>query len=140
MGHISDRHATERKDIPGQQRGGLNEEFMGGMNYGMRGPHLEQGGPRASEMKERLVKRLPELSGVELDQLPIMPLGASLEEGATYLDPGDPSWCEFTAFGGMVAEQDHRNRRRKPPLSSGGGTRHCRVAGRTFSGRRCLPI
>jgi hypothetical protein len=42
-----------------------------------------------------------------LKQIPVLPDGARLEQGATYIDLRDPHRREFTATGDMVAERDH---------------------------------
>jgi hypothetical protein len=50
------------------------------------------------------------LAGITDDGLKainVLPEGAKLEQGATYLDLRDPERHEFTATGDMVAEHDH---------------------------------
>jgi len=42
-----------------------------------------------------------------LAQIPVLPDGARLAEGATYLDLRDPSRCPFTATAGMEAGPNH---------------------------------
>ncbi len=50
------------------------------------------------------------LAGITDDGLKainVLPEGAKLDQGATYLDLHDPQRHEFTATGDMVAEHDH---------------------------------
>jgi len=42
-----------------------------------------------------------------LEQIPVLPEGARLAEGLTYLDLRDPSRCPFTATGDMEAGPNH---------------------------------
>jgi hypothetical protein len=99
------RAAGEHKPMEGFEDD-LHGDFMGGANYGMRGPHEENAGLTASDIKEA-VNLLRDISGAELDQIVVLPLGASLEEGATYLDLAHRERGEFVAFGGMLAEAEH---------------------------------
>ena len=43
----------------------------------------------------------------ELKNIPIVPLGSRLEQGAKYLDLSHLEQDEFTATGGMVADEGH---------------------------------
>jgi hypothetical protein len=50
----------------------------------MRGGHEENAGLVASDIKE-VVNLLRDISGAEPDQIPVLPIGATLEEGASYI-------------------------------------------------------
>lgn len=43
----------------------------------------------------------------ELKQIPVLPQGSRLEQGATYIDLKDSERKEFTAMGGMEASADN---------------------------------
>lgn len=84
----------------------LNPDFLAGENYGEQGPHPEKTARTAYDIKG--AHRL--LAGIEdddLKQIPILPLGSRLEQGATYLDLHAPTPQEFTARGDMVTEDGH---------------------------------
>ena len=52
-------------------------------------------------------RRLRELSDDQLRQIPILPQGSPLEQGATYIDLRDLDRGEFTATGPVKAGRDH---------------------------------
>lgn len=97
---------TQWKDVPEQWREDLNPDFEAGQNYGMRGEQNEMPLTPASDIKE-VVDLLSGFTEGELNQVPVLPIGGRLEQGATYLDLADPERREFTAMGGMVAGPDH---------------------------------
>lgn len=84
----------------------LNPDFLAGMNYGLEGPHAEQLMLTAYEIKT-LHGRLPAFSNEELKQIPILPEGSRLEQGATYLDLNDPQRRAFTATADMEGGPHH---------------------------------
>ncbi len=49
------------------------------------------------------VRELPGFTDDDLKRIPVLPEGARLEQGSTYLDLADPNAQPFTAMGGMVA-------------------------------------
>ena len=92
---------------PGEQhpepwRQDLNPNAMAGQNVGLAGPHAEQDARTAYELKDAH-RWLEGLSDDELKQIPILPEGSRLEQGATYIDLRDPERREFTATGDMEA-------------------------------------
>ena len=92
---------------PGEQhpeawREDLNPDVMAGQNIGLAGPHPETDARTAYDVKAAH-RRLHDLTDAELKQIPILPRGSRLEQGATYLDLRDPEPREFTATGDMEA-------------------------------------
>jgi hypothetical protein len=52
--------------------------------------------------------RYRDWSDSDLEQVPIVPAGSRLEQGATYIDLNEPGPREFTATGGMQAAASQR--------------------------------
>ncbi len=96
---------------PGQQhpdgwRDELNPNLMAGQNLGLENPHPEQDSRTAYDLKD--AHRLLEgITDDGLKQIPVLPEGARLEQGATYIDLRDPQRREFKATGDMAADRDH---------------------------------
>lgn len=63
-------------------------------------------GLTAYDVKE-LYGKLGDLTDDELKNIPIVPLGSRLEQGAKYLDLAHLEQDEFTAMAGMVADEGH---------------------------------
>lgn len=82
----------------------LNPDPMAGQNIDAAGVHREQQGRTAKDVKPLHRSRLNDWSDADLDQIPIVPAGARLEQGATYLDMANLQGEEFTASANMVAE------------------------------------
>ncbi len=80
----------------------LRPEFLAGVNSGLKGPHEEKAVLTAAEIKE-LHQRLRDFSKEDLKQIVILPEGARLEQGATYIDLNDPARRPFTATADMRA-------------------------------------
>lgn len=102
---------AEKIPRPGEQhppewREDLNPDANAGLNYNLEEPQPEVDGPVASELPGAR-DRIQDLSKDELEQLPVLPEGSRLEQGATYVDLRDPDRREFTATAGMVAGPDH---------------------------------
>ena len=92
---------------PGEQhperwRRDLSPNAMAGQNLGAAGPHREKDGPTAYDIKD-LHEHLPDLTDDQLKQIVLVPQGARLEQGATYIDLQDAQRREFTATGDMEA-------------------------------------
>jgi hypothetical protein len=109
---MADKQFDPKRDGPegrhsGQALHDLNPKPQAGQNFGLVGPHPEKQAKAhrtAYEHKaaHRLLAALPD---DVLKQIPVLPPGAQLEEGATYLDLTDPDRGEFTAcFGRSVQE------------------------------------
>jgi hypothetical protein len=84
----------------------LHPDFGAGVNAGPRRSQELEIWINADEIKQ-MHDWLPELTDALLKQIPVIPLGARLKQGATYLDLADPQRRPFTAQGGMVADLDH---------------------------------
>lgn len=80
----------------------LNPDFLGGVNYGMLGPHGERSGHTLYDYKD-IQRQLQGLSDAELKRIPVMPEGSRLEQGATYVDLYDQNAQPFTATANMTA-------------------------------------
>ena len=101
----------DRNPQPGGERSDhwsedLHPDFLAGQNIGLAGPRPELHGPSAFDLKEAH-EALEGFSDEELRQIPILPSGSRLEQGATYLDLRDPRRAEFTAMGGQEAGRDN---------------------------------
>lgn len=92
---------TERKH-PGEWERDLNPDHMAGQNVGERSADREQGLRTAYDEKP-LHRRLGEWEDDDLKQIPILPEGQRLQQGATYLDLQQLDRGEFTAMGEMAA-------------------------------------
>src|SRR5215213_3500146 len=97
----------DRIPVPGQQhpeewRQDLNPDATSGWNIGVASARPEVDAETAYDRKEVQV-HLQEFHDDELKQIPILPTGARLQQGATYIDLRDPSRHEFKARGDMSA-------------------------------------
>jgi len=96
---------------PGEQhpeawRQDLNPNAMAGQNVGLAGPHPETDAATAFGLKAAH-RSLEGLTDDELKQIPVLPRGSRLEQGATYIDLHDPRRREFTAHGDMEAGRNN---------------------------------
>jgi len=91
---------------PDEWQQDLNPNPMAGRNVGLEGPHPEKDAPTAYRIKE-LHDQLADFTRDELRQIPVMPQGSRLEQGATYIDLKDPERRGFTAMGNMEAGPDN---------------------------------
>lgn len=87
---------------PEEYQKDLNPEFLAGQNYGLDGERYEEGAATAYDYKD-IRELLPDWHGSELRQLVIVPEGARLQQGATYLDLRQLERGEFKARGDMEA-------------------------------------
>ena len=100
-------HPTDWKDIPAEQKADLHPDFMAGQTAD--GGELEPGrfGLTAYDIKDLQRGALRELTDEQLKEIPVVPVGSRLRQGATYLDLNDPQRRPFTAMGAMVAVEDN---------------------------------
>ncbi len=84
----------------------LNPDFLAGQNRGVIGPHPELIGLTLYDFKD-VQRAFQRLTDDELKAVPVLPAGARLEQGATYIDLRDPDAHEFTAMGDMEAGPDN---------------------------------
>jgi hypothetical protein len=92
---------------PGEQhperwRADLNPDAMAGQNLGTATKATPPGSRTAYDHKS-VHRRLSNLVDDDLKQIPILPEGTRLEQGATYVDLNDLDKGELTARGDMVA-------------------------------------
>jgi hypothetical protein len=87
---------------PEEWRQDLNPNAMAGQNVGLAGPHPEIDAATAYDLKA-VHRMLEGLTDDELKQIPILPQGSRLEQGAVYLDLRDPAPRELKARGDMEA-------------------------------------
>src|SRR5687768_5607345 len=80
----------------------LNPAPAAGQNYGAVGSERAKDAPTAYDLKD-VHDMLSEFRDDELKGIPVLPTGSRLEQGATYIDLGDPRRSEFTARGDMEA-------------------------------------
>jgi hypothetical protein len=84
-----------------------NPDANAGQNYGLIGPHPEKDNPRTAYDVKDVHNRLRDYTDDELKQIPVLPAGARLEQGATYLDLRSPTPQEFSALGDQEAGPDN---------------------------------
>jgi len=92
----------ENDRVPPQVGAGTME----GQNIGATGDHAERRSRTAKDVKA-LHDRFNDWLDSDLDEIPILPEGARLEQGATYIDLKDDRALEFVATGGMQAAADN---------------------------------
>ncbi|HYB97432.1 MAG TPA: hypothetical protein VEC39_20840 [Vicinamibacterales bacterium] len=92
----------ERDRVPPQ----VVDNSMAGQNLGAAGDHPEKWARTAKDVKQ-LHARFSDWLDSDLDEVPILPEGSRLEQGATYIDLRDEQPAEFMATGGMEAGPDN---------------------------------
>lgn len=103
---MSDKAIQSTEQQPDEWQQDLNPNQMAGQNHGLDGSHPEKDAPTAAEIKE-LHSQLADYTNDELKQIPVLPSGSRLEQGAKYIDLHDPERQEFTAMGNMEAGPDN---------------------------------
>lgn len=93
---------TERKHS-GEYARDLEPNHMAGQNYGQASGAQEQGLRTAYDLKGLHRGALNGWEDDDLKQVPVLPPGARLQQGATYVDLNDARRTEFTATGDMSA-------------------------------------
>ena len=93
---------TEEEEIE-YWREDLNPDFQAGVNVGMEGPHPEKGNVDTAHDIKDLHRKLQGFEDDDLKAIPVLPSGARLEQGATYIDLREDEPEEFTARGDMEA-------------------------------------
>lgn len=92
---------------PDEWRQDLSPDASAGINYGGVGPHPEKNNPRTAYDVKEAHQHLREFTDDQLKQLPILPVGARLEQDAVYLDLNNPAHQEVRAMGYMEAGPDN---------------------------------
>lgn len=103
---MAERARQAGEQHPENYREDLNPEPTAGQNYGTAGEEHEVDARTAYDEKD-LHRALRELPDDELKQIPIVPRGARLQQGATYLDLASEERSEFTARGDMEAGREN---------------------------------
>src|SRR5687767_9385025 len=85
----------------------LNPDAMAGQNIGIGEYQAAKNAPTAYDNK-LVHQRLANLTDDNLRQIRVLPEGARLEQGATYVDLSHLDQGEFTATGDMRAVADNR--------------------------------
>lgn len=91
---------------PEESIGELRPDLYAGENYGVQNPHPELTSPTAYDVKD-VHGRLQNIPDNELKEIPIMPEGSRLEQGAVYIDLSRPEPEEFKATGNMEVASGH---------------------------------
>jgi len=99
----SEQHPTDWKDIPPEWDQDLHPDGSPGEYQGARELEPGKAGLTAEAIKALQQGPLRELTNEQLREIPILPVGSRLRQGATYLDLNDPQRHLFTAMGDMVA-------------------------------------
>lgn len=93
---------------PEEYQDDLNPDAMAGLNAGVMGEHPEKSDTvRTAHTIKTLNRRLQELEDDDLKQIPVLPTGSRLEQGATYIDLADEEPNELKARGDMEAGPDN---------------------------------
>lgn len=97
---FTDRERKPQREVdhPEEYQEDLNPRQVGSQNVGPESTGVKQGDRTAHDVKD-LHERFPELTDDVLRAIPIVPEGARLEEGATYIDLRDEPPEAFTAMG-----------------------------------------
>lgn len=103
---MSEKTSRQTDQEPDEFQQDLNPDPMAGQNFGLEGSHPEKDAPNASEIKE-LHSVLEGYTNDDLKQIPVLPQGSRLEQGAKYIDLKDPEPKEFTGMGNMEAGPDN---------------------------------
>ncbi len=73
----------------------LHPHMLAGEDHSPPAPEPGKEGRTLADMKA-MYDKFPELSDADLKRIPVLPEGARLEQGATYLDAAEPVPAEFT--------------------------------------------
>lgn len=85
----------------------LRPHEMSGENHGAGTAQNEKAAPSAYEFKE-LHDRFPQFSSADLKNIPILPVGTRLDQGATYFDLMNPEKGEYSAVASEVVGENER--------------------------------
>src|SRR5919109_5243705 len=102
--HRTEPKPQEEKKHPDRLERDLNPNRMQGQNIGPH--HSEDHNPRTAADIKELTRTLSEFHNDELKDIPIVPTGARLEQGAVYLDLRNPPRT-VRATAEMVAQNEN---------------------------------
>jgi hypothetical protein len=100
---MSNRIKQQKARQPDQYEKDLHSTAPAGQNYMHTGGDPEKKYPRTAHELKHVHQRLQEIPDDLLRQIPVLPEGARLQEGSTYIDLNDPARVEFTSAGDMEA-------------------------------------
>lgn len=103
---IDPKREGRKHQNPGPSHDNLNRDATVGQNLNLTGPLAEKTNPRTAYDVKEAHRQLVDWNDDELRQIPLLPAGARLEQGATYVDLRDPARREFTATGEMQVPID----------------------------------
>jgi hypothetical protein len=89
---------------PGEWEGDLNPQRGAGQNVGEFSSEQEQALPTAYDVKPAHRAFREQFEDDDLKQIPIVPEGQRLQQGAIYVDLADPERREFRATGDIAAD------------------------------------
>lgn len=96
---------AERKH-PDEWQRDLNPAHLAGQNIGLASESSSEPELTAFHLRKR-GRELRGLDDTDLKQVPVLPEGTRLQQGATYADLSGDDPREFTATGDMTAERGH---------------------------------
>ncbi len=102
MARAKQKKPQSVKKHPDKWEKDLNPTHMQGQNLGPQ--NLEDLNPRTAADDKKLTRRLQNFEDDELQQIPLVPTGGRLEQGAVYLDLRNPMTGPLVATGDMVAQ------------------------------------
>ena len=102
----SERFPQQERKHPNEWEHDLSPDRMAGQNVGPVEGERERPIHTAYEVKE-LHRKLEGFADDELKQIPILPVGARLQQNATYVDLAEEEPHEFKASGGISAQAGH---------------------------------
>src|SRR5687767_4657133 len=103
-----DRHPRQQASVthPDEWQKDLNPNHLAGQNIGVLSD-VEARGDRTAFNLRKQGWELGSLDDNELKQIPVVPEGTRLQQGATYVDLAADPRHEFTATADMLAQGDH---------------------------------
>ncbi len=102
----SEPKPQQEQKHPDEWQSDLNPSHMAGQNISPGGSEQERQIPTAYELKD-VHRMLNGFGDDDLKQIPVLPAGTRLQQGATYVDLADAEREEFKASGGITAEPGH---------------------------------
>ena len=94
----------EEQKHPDEWERDLNPKRMEGQNFRSSPVASDPGARTAADIKA-LVGKLTQFTEDQLAEIPIVPVGARLKQGAVYMDLRQPAPVPFSATGEMVAQE-----------------------------------
>ncbi len=109
--YVKDQETHDQTALEALDRDDFDKDLrpneFAGNNDGADSAQNEKNAPSAYEHKE-LHSKFPQFDNAELKNIPILPAGTRLDQGATYLDMNNPDKGEYSAVGNeTVGEKDY---------------------------------